>query len=262
MTKAHQWTSEILIDHQLRQPLFLQVKEGLTAWIRNGLQVGSLSEGDRVPSQNELSTTLGVSEITVKRALNELQREGYIQRIQGRGSFIAKKHKLELKLEHLYSLTTVAESFGMVPDRRVLDLKEVKASHSVARHLEIEDGIPVAKLVRLRLVDDIPLAVDTSFLPLRLFPELLMDDHGQGALYDLMRTKYGIEPARVHEFLEPVLINDFESEALQVPVGSAAMLAERIAYSIDDAPIEFNRSVLRGDMCRFSVDMHKGSLSG
>ncbi len=262
MSTTHLWEREILIDQRSRQPLFLQVKEGLKNWIRNGLQGGSLSEGDRVPSQNELSETLRVSAITVKRALNELQREGYIQRIQGRGSFIAKKHKLELKLEHLYSLTTVAESFGMVPARQVLELKEVKASRRVVRYLEIEDDVPVVKLVRLRLVDDIPLAVDTSFLPLRLFPELLMDEHSHGALYDLMKTKYGIEPVRVHEYLEPVLINDFESEALQVPVGSAAMLAERIAYSADDVPIEYNQSVLRGDMCRFSVDMHKGSLSG
>lgn len=261
MTTLSSWESEIQIEQQSIRPLFLQVKEGLKAWIQNGLHEGTLSTGDRIPSQNELSKSLGVSAITVKRALGELQREGYIQRIQGRGSFIANRQKLLLELENLYSLTTAAEKYGMVADRRVLELKAISASRSAAKALEVEVGTPVAKLVRLRLIDGIPLAVDTSLLPLALFPDLIRDDHSQGSLYTLLTEKYGTEPVRAREFFEPVLINAFEAEVLHVPIGSAAMLAERIAYSAADIPIEFNRSVLRGDICRFSIDMQKGGLS-
>ena len=78
--------------------------------------------------------------------------------------------------------------------------------------------------------------------------------------WELLTEKYGAEPVRAREFFEPVLINAFEAEVLHVPIGSAAMLAERIAYSAADVPIEFNRSVLRGDICRFSIDMHKGGF--
>lgn len=251
---------EIPIDHRSPRPLFLQVKEGLKSWIQNGLYDGTLTVGDRIPSQNELSKMLRVSGITIKQALSELQREGYINRIQGRGSFVAKKEKLVLELEKLYSLTTVAEKYGMTPARRVLDLREVPASRRVAGHLEIGEGDRVVKLVRLRLVDDTPLAVDTSYIPLALFPGLLMDNHDEGSLYGLMTHKYGMEPVRAREFFEPVLINAFESDVLRVPIGSPAMLAERIAYNSHDTPIELNRSILRGDWCRFSIDVHKGDF--
>lgn len=261
MNQIGTWIEAIPINHHASRPLFLQVKEGLRAWIKNGLDEGALAPGDRIPSENELGRGLGVSAITVKRALNELQREGVIQRLQGRGSFVAQRLKLVLELEHLYSLTTVVERYGMLPARRVLELLEVRANRATAYHLEIEEGAPVARLIRLRLVNDTPLALDTSYVPLRRFPGLLSDDHNHTSLYDLMAHKYGIEPVRAREFLEPVLINAYESEVLDVPVGSPGMLVERVAYDVGHTPIEFNRSVLRGDMCRFSVDMHKGGLS-
>src|SRR5574341_320272 len=234
MNQIGTWIEAIPINHHASRPLFLQVKEGLRAWIKNGLDEGALAPGDRIPSENELGRGLGVSAITVKRVL---------------------------ELEHLYSLTTVVERYGMLPARRVLELLEVRANRATAYHLEIEEGAPVARLIRLRLVNDTPLALDTSYVPLRQFPGLLSDDHNHTSLYDLMAHKYGIEPVRAREFLEPVLINAYESEVLDVPVGSPGMLVERVAYDVGHTPIEFNRSVLRGDMCRFSVDMHKGGLS-
>ncbi len=260
MPKPNRWETAIAIDHSSGQPLFQQVKEGLARWIRSGLREGALSPGDLVPSEHDLTMTLGVSAITVKRALNELQSEGLIQRIQGRGSFIARPRKLVLGLERLYSLTTVAQESGLEPLRRCLEMKSMPATPNIARHLHIAEGAEVAKVVRLRLIDQEPFAVDTSYLPLTLFPGILHDDLDHVALYDLMVNKYNIEPIRAREFLEPTLINDFEAQVLGVPAGSPAMLIERTAYGANDVPLEFNKSVVRGDVCRFSVDMLKENL--
>jgi GntR family transcriptional regulator len=254
------WYEKIQIDPESSDPLFLQVKESLARWIRQGLRDGTLSPGDRVPSENELSRRLGVSAITVKRALNELGRDGIIQRIQGRGSFIARPRVLSLGLERLYSLTTVAQERGMEPARLCLELVEMPSSANIAQNLFIAPGSPVAKIVRLRLVDDVPLAVDTSYVPLSIFPSILEDDLNRYALYDLMTSKYQVEPIRAREYLEPALINPFESGLLGVPVGSPAMLIARIAYGANEIPLEFNKSVIRGDMCRFYVDMLKENL--
>lgn len=257
---AGNWEERVQIDLSSREPLFAQVKEALTEWITRGLRDGSLSPGDRVPSERELSVSLDVSAITVKRALNELQQEGLIQRIQGRGSFIARPRKLILGLERLYSLTTVARERGLDPARECLQLVEMPATESIANNLDIDEDDPVAKVVRLRMVDDIPLAVDTSYLPLALFPGILEDDLDQTALYDLMTHKYNVEPIRAREYLEPALINAYEAEVLEVPVGAPAMLIARTAYGANDVPLEFNKSVIRGDMCRFYIDMLKENL--
>lgn len=261
MEKANSsWVDSIQIDQISSEPLFMQVKDALAGWIQQGLRDGTLSPGERVPSERELSIELNVSAITVKRALNELQQEGLIQRIQGRGSFIARPRKLVLGLERLYSLTTVARERGMEPSRECLELKAMRATDNIAQNLHIELGDSVAKVVRLRMIDQTPLAVDTSYVPLAIFPGILEDDLNQHALYDLMTNKYQVEPIRAREYLEPTLINDYESRILQVPVGSPAMLLARVAYGANDVPLEFNKSVIRGDMCRFYVDMLKENL--
>jgi GntR family transcriptional regulator len=254
------WEERLQINLESNEPLFSQVKQALTSWINKGLRDGTLSPGDRVPSERELSDTLNVSAITVKRALNELQQEGLIQRIQGRGSFIARPRKIVLGLERLYSLTTVALERGMVPARKCLELIEMLATENIAHHLQITQGDLVAKVVRLRMVDDIPLAVDTSYVPLVLFPGIIDDDLNKYALYELMTDKYNVEPIRAREYLEPTLLNEFESGVLEVPVGAPAMLIARTAYGANDVPLEFNKSIIRGDMCRFYVDMLKENL--
>lgn len=254
------WEYQVTIDTSLTAPLFLQVKEALADWINDGLRDSTLSPGDRVPSENALSKKLEVSGITVRRALNELEQDGLIQRIQGRGSFIARPPKVVMGLDRLYSLTTAALERGMTPARKVLGSQQIEATESIAQQLQISPGDLVAKLVRLRLVDDIPLAVDTSYLPLALFPQIIEDDLDRHALYDLMTNKYQTEPIRAREYLEPTLINESEAHLLGVPIRSPAMLITRLAFGANDVALEFNKSIIRGDMCRFSIDMLKANL--
>lgn len=260
MNAIDSWRQHVKVDHTGTEALFSQVRRGLEQWIKAGLRDGTLSPGDRVPSEHELSAALDVSGITVKRALNDLQQAGLIQRLQGRGSFIAKPRKITLGLERLYSITTAAQTSGMASTSRTLELNEVSATANIARELRLQPGDPVAKLVRLRLIDAQPLAVDTSYMPLALFPEILTVDFDQISLYEFMADTHGIEPIRAREFLEPVLINEFEALILNVSRGSPGMLIERVAYGAGDVPLEFNKGVIRGDRCRFSVDMLKQNL--
>lgn len=259
-TINNNWIGQIHIDHTATEPLFLQVKEHLAGLIETGLRDGSLSPGDRIPSERELGQGLNVSSITVKRALNELQQEGLIQRIQGRGSFIASPKKLMLGFDRLYSLTSVALERGMAPSRKSLLLEQQLAKEKTAHHLNIDPGDPVACLIRLRLIDGIPLAVDTSYLPMAIFPTILEQDFNAHPLYDVMSNIYRVEPIRAREYLEPTLINEYEARVLSIPVGAPAMLSVRVAYGPNDIPLEFNKCVLRGDMCRFYVDMLKKNL--
>jgi GntR family transcriptional regulator len=254
------WKKKINPNTNLNSPLFLQVKDAIFEWINQGIRDGTLSTGDKVPSERELSEFMNVSAITVKRALNELEQEGVITRRQGLGSFISKPRKIVLGMERLYSLTTVALERNQEPSRKCLELKVISATENIAKNLEINPGDQVAKIVRLRLIDDIPLAVDTSYLPLSIFPHILEDDLNAIALYDLMTNKYKVEPIHAQEYLEPTLINEFESKLLLLPVGSAAMLIARKAFGANDIPLEYNKSVIRGDMCRFFIDMLKESL--
>ncbi len=253
------WEDEIQINRSSIRPLYLQVKEALEQWIVNRMRDGSLTPGARLPSENELSEKLKISSITIKRALDELRRQGLIQRIQGRGSFVVGQKKLMLSLPRMFSLTTFTKESGMRPAREVLEMNDMTASPSVCHHLALPSGARVVHLVRLRLMDKIPVSVETSYLPMEYFPDLITVYNSQLSLYEVMVSRYGHEVVKAHDILGPVLIKPFEANALQIPTGTIGVIVERTSYDARDIPLEFTKMVFRGDLCNFSIDYTKES---
>ena len=251
------WESEIRINRESSRPLYLQVKEGLELWILAGLRDGSLSPGDRLPSESELSQTLQISSITIKRALDELRRQGLLKRIQGRGSFVTGQSRLTFDLPRMFSLTAYTENSGMRPTRRILEMNEQVVAPDVAKMLQLSARERVIHLVRLRLVNQIPVAVDASYLPLKPMRDLIHTYNDSLSLYELMASRYGCEVVKTHDVLVPVLIKPFESGQLEVPVGALGVMIERIGFDLHDRPLEFTRMIFRGDSCNFSIDYSK-----
>ncbi len=257
METSTSWEEEISVNHGSLRPLYMQVKEALEEWITNGLHDGSLCPGDRLPSENELSEKLKISPITVKRALDDLRRQGLIHRIQGRGSFVAGQHKIVLPLTKLFSLTSLTLQQGMIPARHTLSIAEQVASPRLANRLKIAEKDSVIKLVRVRLIDGKPFAVETTYLPSPLFPDFLAVFTDQIPLYDLLAKHYDHEVVRAEDIIEPVLIRSNEARIFEIPVGSLAFLFQRLAYDAQDRPLESTKSVFRGDLVNFSIEMIK-----
>ena len=255
MDSSASWEEEISVDHGSLRPLYMQIKEALEEWITNGLHDGSLCPGDRLPSENELSEKLKISPITVKRALDDLRRQGLIHRIQGRGSFVAEQHKIVLPLTRLFSLTNLTLQQGMTPARHTLSIAEQAASQRLAKRLDIAEGESVIKLVRVRLIDGKPFAVETTYLPSPLFPDFLAVFTDQIPLYDILAEHYHHGVVRAEDIIEPVLIRPNEARIFEIPVGSLAFLFQRLAYDALGRPVESTKSVFRGDLVNFSVEM-------
>lgn len=259
-SNSHDWLAGLSVDRGHPTPLYMQLKSGLQAAIVGGLRTGELAAGDPVPSENDLQGLLGVSSITVRRALNELEAEGLIQRIQGRGSFVTGQRRLELSLERLFSLTTFSSEQGRLLSQRLLAADQITAGDAIAHELALMPGDPVAQLARLRLVDEVPLLIETSHLPLTLFPDLLDIYDERASLYDLLRTRYGRSPQHAHDVLIPALTGEAEADILGIEPGLPTIIVERTAYTADNTPVEFTRSTFRGDMCRFTIDLSSTTL--
>jgi len=257
MDSATSWEEEISINHGSLRPLYMQVKEALEEWITNGLHEGSLCPGDRLPSENELSEKLKISPITVKRALDDLRRQGLIHRIQGRGSFIAEQQKIILPLTKIFSLTSLTLQQGMTPARRTLSIAEQSPSPRLANRLNIAREEKVIKLVRVRLMDGNPFVVETTYLPSPLFPDFLALYTDQVALYDLLAKHYHHEVVRAEDIIEPVLIRPNEARIFEIPIGSLAFLIQRVAFNPQHRPLESTKSVFRGDLVNFSIETIK-----
>lgn len=240
----------VLINRNSPLPLYYQLKTILLERI----QCGALAAGDRLPSEDDLVRQYGVSKITVRQALSELVRMGYLRREQGRGTFVARP-KLEQGPRELTSFTEQMKRRGMQAVSRVLEAGVVQADADVAERLHLPEGTPVLVLKRVRLADGEPMGVQTAYLPAALVAGLEAEDLESGSLYEILRTKYALIPQRALETHCAVTVDEEEANWLGLPVGAAALTAERVSYLPDGRPLELVYSVMRADRYRIVLEL-------
>jgi GntR family transcriptional regulator len=231
-------------------PLYHQLKEIL----KEGITSGKWSAGELVPSEHLLQSEYKVSRNTVQKAINELVQEGFLLRKQGKGTFAATP-KLEQSLTGFYSFSEAMLSRGITPRVSIISLAESPATDTAARFLQIASGEMLTTLTRVRYADQEPIMVETSYVPVSVAPGLLSKNLGESALYSVLSNDYGVFVKKAKEMFEPVLIREWESKWLEVKIGYPALLLDRIAYDTTGKPVEFCRSIVRGDRCRFYTEL-------
>jgi GntR family transcriptional regulator len=238
------------LDSSSPLPLYYQLKELL----RDRIASGAWRPGDLIPSEHQLQRDFSVSRNTAQKAIDELVQEGFLTRAQGKGTFVAAP-KFEQALTGFYSFSNAMRSQGIIPRVHVVALHESQAKTTVARHLGIAPGDPVTQLTRVRFADTEPIMLETSYIPVAIAPGLATRQFEESNLYTTLGTDYGVLVVKAKEIFEPVLIRELESRWLGVPVGLPALLLDRIAYTSTGQPVEFCRSIVRGDRCRFYTEL-------
>jgi DNA-binding GntR family transcriptional regulator len=218
--------------------------------IRDEIESGNLVPGDQLPPEREFAARLGVSRMTLRQALQELQTRGLVVRAIGRrgGTFVARP-KLERDLGRFAGLSEQLRRQGMIAGAVVVSAQETGAARSVAEALELEPGAAVVEVVRIRLADEEPIALERSHLPADRFRGILGLDLTR-SLYELLGDRFDAAPVRAVERIEPVLAGEEEADALRVDRGAPLMLVRRTAYDDAGAAVEHARDVFRGDRTR------------
>jgi GntR family transcriptional regulator len=207
--------------------------------------IENLSIGESIPSERQLTLDFGVSRLTVRAALDELVREGYLVRRRGSGTFVS-----EPKIAQELTMTSFTEDMrrrGMRPTSRTIELKTVPAGARLGRFLKVSPSEPTMVAKRLRLADGETMAIEMLHVPSALVPGLTAKDLETQSFYELLSERYGITIAGGVQQIEPTVTNEEESEALGVPLHSPAFLFERTSRSADGKTVEFVRSIYRGD---------------
>ncbi|MEH7220488.1 GntR family transcriptional regulator [Bacillus toyonensis] len=232
-------------------PLYHQLIERL----KDSIEKGHWTLGDKIPSENQLMEQFGVSRNTVKKAIEELVQEGILYRIQGKGTFVAKP-KLQQSLMGFYSFSKVLKEKGMNPKDIILKIEEVKPNAKIKEALQLSENVNVIEMKRLRCAEDEPYILESSFIPKHVVTDIeQLKKVGEISLYDLFSQQFNTVVTRANEAFEPVLIRADESEYLQTEVGRPALLLERTAYDTNGVPVEFCISIVRGDRCRFYTEL-------
>jgi GntR family transcriptional regulator len=227
----------------LRVPKYWSLKQSLRQ------RIDGSPAGTALPPERTLSEEFGASRNTVRQALLELAVEGRVVRMQGRGTFVAPpKETVPLRLR---SYTEEWQARRRSPGSRLLQRRTEPAEDAVAQQLAIPAGTEVLRIERLRLTDDVPMALEAAYLEAARFAglgELLTDDV---SLYRLLATGWSVEPHTAVETIETVPASPQVANVLHAESGTPMLLLTRTTSDVAERPFEFVRSVYRGDRYRF-----------
>lgn len=235
-----------------QSPLYIQVKEILLKKIREG----EYSQGSKLPSERELSIQYGLSRMTARNALNELVNEGWAYKNHGKGTFVSYP-KIERDLIELCGFSQVLKSRGITPKNKIIEMRIEEAKKNIAASLGISIGEKIYLIKRLRCGNDFPIAIEYSYLPCKLLEGLLNYNFEEESLFEVIERDYN----RILTFAEQTLslsrVDGYEAELLDVEDNSPILLFESITYDEKNIPVEFARSLTRGDRCIFRTGLRR-----
>lgn len=230
-------------------PLYYQLKEILMELIENEV----LKPGDAVPTERELCEIHEISRMTARKAIMDLVIEGVLYREQGKGTFVAEP-KMNQQLSQLKSFTEQMEEKGLQTSSIILSFSVKKATKKICQNLNLsEEDKRVFEIKRLRYVEEEPLCIETVWLPFNMCQDLSRIMLEGGSLYKLLREKYGYKFDYAKQSIEPVALNEYESNLLKLDHKTLALLFKRMTYLDDGRVIEYTKTINRSDKYKYEV---------
>lgn len=216
-----------------------------------------LAPHDRLPTERDLAEAMDVSRVTVRRALDQLERERKVYRVQGAGTFVAPPPIT--KTVELTSFTEDMQSRGLKPGSRVISVERGPAGGRIGAALNLSPSDPVVRITRVRTADNQPMCVERSALPATIAPNLAADML-EGSLYDLLERRYGVRIEHAQQILRAAVLDPDEAALLEVAAFSAALVVERTARDGSGVAVEHAQSTYRGDRYSFELMLHRYAI--
>ncbi|MFH1242177.1 MAG: GntR family transcriptional regulator [Pseudomonadota bacterium] len=231
----------MVIDQQSKVPLYYQLKEE----IKKKILRRDLKEGDLLPSEREFSERYGISSTTIRRALNDLVHENFLERKAGKGTFV-RMGKVKRDLRKVLGFTQNMKEMGLIPSTKVLSKKVVPANAFARERLGLRTGTKIVRLNRLRLANDVPMMLETRYIRTDLCPGIQKQDLSS-SLWNVFENVYGCRPYRHSQNLRIARISGDSASLLGLKDDSLVFLVKGITYLQSGEAIECEESLYRSD---------------
>ena len=240
-------------------PLYSQLKELL----RTRILDGSYASHSQMPSENELGKIFNVSRITVRQALNDLQKEGLIFKIHGKGTFVAKPKAFQ-NVSRLQGLAEAMSQMGYEVINQLQSFKFIPANSIIAERLKIAEGEEIAEIKRVRLINREPVSLVITYVSKNLGKQLEKADLATRDIFIIIENDCGIALGHANLAIDAVLAEADLTKALRVEEGSPIMRIERLTHAADGTPLDFEYLYYRGDafQYRLRIDRHGANSQG
>jgi GntR family transcriptional regulator len=223
------------VEQFKRDPLYVQVHDRLLHMIQDG----AFKIGQQLPSEAELSASLGISRPTLREALRALEQRGLIVRRHGLGTFVARSEPLRSGLEKLESILSLANSQGLPTEVRNLTTEEGTAGETVSAQLQIALGSPVTIVRRTIMVAGTPISWMEDFVATSCLKPAEIDASFNGSVLDFLRQKQNLRIEKAVADITAVLASRVLAQLLEVPPGAALVLIEETMVGPNGAPIDY-----------------------
>jgi GntR family transcriptional regulator len=225
---------------------FVPYYEQIVGQVRNAIRIGRLHAGANFYSEGEIARSLGISKMPVRHAFQKLRDEGLLVIQQGKRPTIGSE-RVPWDFQRLRGFSEEMLRKGLTPSARVLSLEEQIPEAAVISALALKPGEKVYRLKRLRFIDRQPVAVVTSYLPAHIFPGIDQLDLANQSLYYIIERLYNRALQRADEVIGAMNAEPEEAAILQTAPGSALLIISETTYDVQQIPVEYSVSLLRGD---------------
>lgn len=237
-------------------PLYTQIKEIL----RSRILDGSYQPHQQMPSESEMIAAFEVSRITVRQALNDLQNEGLIFRIHGKGTFVSKPKAFQ-DLGRLQGFGEAMRQMGYETFARVISIRTVAPPAQVLEKLQLPKRAKVTELQRVRFLNREPISLDVTYVPTAIGQRLAKEDLAARDVFVILENDYGIALGHAELQIGSTLADELLATQLKVEEGSPVLFIERTTHTADGAPIDYEHLYYRGDAFQYKVRVDRVPLS-
>lgn len=238
------------IDRQSAAPMYDQLKQ----LIIDGIVRDRLGPGDLLPGEHRMCQQYGISRTVVRQALAQLEHEGVVERVKGKGTFVARPKTAESLVHTLAGLFEEARRRGGHVHSQILRHERVPATTEIATALQVAPGETVVELERLRFIDDEPWSLTTTWMPEPIGAITFDVEMGDVSLYAILAGE-GWHAVRGMRSAEATIASPEQSRLLRMSPGSALLLLRSTSYDSNDRPLEHFVAFHRGDRSRFEFEL-------
>jgi len=231
------------------EALYLQISKILKSQIVRG----ELRYGQHIPSERDLSKTFSVDRKTIRKAILVLVEEGLLTQIQGKGTYISKQ-KVDYDVNALDNITQMLQRSNVTPSCRVLFQEKRPAGPKYARLLGISESDSIFRLVRLRLGDDEPIALQNTCVPYGIIDDIEGIDFEMHSLYDVL-SQHNVKLCRVKETFSFFEFSDPEAKLLNVAPDSVGCLINDVTYDQLQHAVECTTTFINKDKIKIHAEI-------
>lgn len=226
-------------------PLYVRIRDNL----RRQILEGHYQVHERLPSENTMMKTLGVSRITIRQALRDLHNEGLVFSAQGKGTFVSKPKAVQ-HVQRLEGFGEAMAAQGYEATARVLSIQQLKGPKQVVAALDLSPGDDVVEVKRVRYLNREPVCVENSYFPLDIGRQMFSLDLS-GDIFPMLENLFGIPLGGADISLDAILADNEAQRYLNLKSGDAILRVERLTHNRDGRPIDFEYLCYRGDAFKY-----------